>query len=157
MLTAQKTSAFKREYEIEIDGRVVTTFRPSWWRSGGTFVVEGHEYTVRQNFWGVTYGMAMADGTVVASADRVGRKRWTVDAEGRTHHFRRASMWTGEQAMVDGEREIGSIRKLGMFRSGAVADLPALDPALQVFVVAVVLTMWDNQASAAASAGGGGS
>ena len=151
MLTARKTGAFSREYRIEADDRFVTTFLASWWRTGGTFTVEGHEYTVRQNFWGAKYGMAMADGTVVATADRVGRKHWTVDAEGRTLRFRRTSMWSGEQAMVDGDREVGSIRKLSWWKGGAVADLPELDPALQVFVVAVVLTMWDNQASAAAS------
>lgn len=155
MLTAHKTSAFKREYEIEADGRAVATFRPSWWQTGGTFAVDGHEYTIRQNFWGAKYGMAMSDGTVVARADRVGRKRWTIEAEGRTLHFRRASAWTGEQAMVDGDREIGTIRKLSWWKRGAVADLPDLDPALQVFVVAVVVTMWDNQAAAAASSGGG--
>ncbi len=151
MLTARKTGAFSREYRIEADDRLVTTFRPSWWRSGGTFTVEGHEYTIRQNFWGVRYGMAMADGTVVATADRVGRKLWSVDAEGRTLHFRRISIWSGDQAMVDGDREVGSIRRLSWWRGGALADLPELDPALQVFVVAVVLTMWDNQANAAAS------
>jgi hypothetical protein len=151
MLTAQKSSAFGREYHIEADGRPVTSFKPSWWQTGGTFTVEGHEYTIRQNFWGVRYGMAMPDGTVVATADRVGRKHWTVDAQGRTLHFRRTSIWTGDQVMVDGDREIGSIRRISWWKGGAEADLPDLDPALQVFVVAVVLTMWDNEASAAAS------
>lgn len=152
MLRAHKISAWKREYRIESDdGRVATEFRPNWWESGGTFVIEGHEYTIRQNFWGVKYGMAMADGTVVATADRVGRKNWSVDAEGRTLHFRRASMWSSDQLLVDGDREIGSIRSTSWWRSDAEADLPGLDPALQVFVVAVVLTMWANQASAAAA------
>lgn len=152
MLTARKTGAFSREYRIESDdGRVATAFRSNWWDTGGTFVVEGHEYTIRRNFWGVKYGMAMADGTVVASADRVGRKHWTVDAEGRTLHFRRASMWSGDQLMVDGDREIGSVRSTSWWRNEAEADLPDLDPALQVFVVAVVLTMWSNQANAAAA------
>ncbi len=156
MLTAHRPSVWSKDYEIEIDGRAVTTFRPSWWRTGGTFDVEGHEYTIRQNFWGVKYGMAMADGTVVAGADRVGRKNWTVEAEGRMIHFRRTSMWTGEQAMIDGDRVVGQIRRTSWWRGGATADLPDLDPALQVFVVAVVVTMWDNQASAAAASSGGG-
>lgn len=151
MITAQKISAWKREYRIESGGRTVTTFTPTWWQTGGTFAVEGHEYTIRHNFWGVRYGMAMADGTVVATADRVGRKNWTVEAEGRTLHFRRVSFWTGEQALVDGDREIGRIRQLSWWRGGAEADLPDLDPALQVFIVAVILTMWANEASAAAA------
>jgi hypothetical protein len=153
MLTARKTSAWKREYVIESDGRVLTTFTPSWWQTGGTFDIDGHEYTIRQNFWGVKYGMAMADGTVVAGADRVGRKNWTVDAEGRTLHFRRASIWSGDQVMVEGDREVGTIRRISWWKGGAEADLPDLDPALQVFVVAVVLTMWNNQATAATSGG----
>lgn len=151
MLTASRSGVFSREYEFDIDGQVVTSFRTSWWGNGGTFSVEGHEYTVKSNAWGAKFGMAMADGTVVARAEKVGRKNWTVDAEGRTLHFRRTSMWTAEQALMDGDREVGSIRKLSMWKSGAKAELPGLDPALQVFVVAVVITHWEASAAAAAA------
>ena len=37
-----------------------------------------------------------------------------------------------------------------MWRTAAQADLPTLPLPARVFVFAIVLTMWDNQASAAA-------
>ena len=42
---------------------------------------------------------------------------------------------------------------MSRWRRDAVADLPDLPLAVQVFVVVVVLTMWDAQATAAATAG----
>jgi hypothetical protein len=38
-----------------------------------------------------------------------------------------------------------------MWRGDAVADLPGLPPPVQVFVLAVVLSMWDAQAAAASA------
>jgi hypothetical protein len=151
VLTARSRGIWGREYDIEVDGTPVTSFRSSWWGNGGTFTVEGHEYTVKSNAWGAKFGMAMADGTVVARAEKVGRKNWSVDAEGRTLQFRRTSMWSAEQALMDGDREVGSIRKRSMWRNDAVADLPGLDPALQIFVVAVVVTHWEQSSAAAAA------
>ena len=46
-------------------------------------------------------------GAVVASADRVGRKRWTVEAAGQTYHFRRKSFWGNEEELVLGDTRVG--------------------------------------------------
>jgi len=74
------------------------------------------------------------------------------EAEGRTHQFRRTSAWRDDQELlVDGQR-VGSIRRPSVWRTNAIADLPTLPLATQIFVLCVVLTMWDNNAAAAASA-----
>ena len=88
----------------------------------------------------------------LAVAGRVGRKRWTVEAEGRTFTFERASFWRNEQRLVDG-RPVGTVRRLGAFPSDAVTDLPGLPLPLQVFVFVftVVLSAWDAAAAAAAA------
>lgn len=88
-------------------------------------------------------------GTRIASADRVGRRDWTIEADGVTYRFRRASPWRQEEELhADGIR-VGSVRRTSIWRGDAVADLPGLPLAVAVFVVAVVLTTWDSDAAAA--------
>lgn len=155
MLRAEKDGVFRRGFRIAADGREITTFDPSWWRAGGTFELDGHEYTVRGNMWGGKYGMVDERDTPVAAAAKVGRKEWTVEADGTVYRFRRSSFWSSEQALMQDDREVGRISKISAWRSGAVAELPGLSLPLQVFVVAVVLTMWEQQRAAASSGGGG--
>jgi hypothetical protein len=63
-------------------------------------------------------------GMVVAVANRVGRKRWTVEATGRTYQFRRASMWRPQEVLITNGRPVGSVRRVSLWRSDAVAELP---------------------------------
>jgi len=103
--------------------------------------------------WGSTYAMVDEDGKPIASADRVGRKNWTVEADGRTYQFHRASPWRQEEELHFEGRRVGSVKRKGRWRGDAVADLPGLPLPVQVFVHAVVLAMWDSSAAAAATAG----
>lgn len=90
-LEARKASVWRSRYEISVDGRTVATWDSAFWKSGGNFELDGRHYQVRGNAWGNRFGMVDADGTPVASADRVGRKRWTVEAAGQTYHFQRVT------------------------------------------------------------------
>jgi hypothetical protein len=49
----------------------------------------------------------------------------------------------GEELHLEGRR-VGSVLKKSIWRGDAVADLPGLSLPVAVFVVAVVLTMWDS-------------
>jgi hypothetical protein len=158
MLRAQKTSMWKRDYVITADGQEVTTFSPARWKTGGQFSLGGSEYTIRANVWGSKYGMTAADGAVVATADRVGRKRWNVEAGGELYRFQRESAWRPDQALMLGNKKVGTIKRASKWKGGAVAELPEMSVPVQVFVVAVVVTMWNKQAAAAgagAAAAGG--
>lgn len=150
MLRAKRVGLWRNRFEISVDGQPITVWDGSTWKAGGAFELDGTRYEVGANLWGTKYGMATADGTVVASADRVGRKRWTVEAGGWTYQFQRASIWRQEQHLLhpDG-RPMGSIRRPSMWRGEAVADLPSLPLPVQIFVLMVVLTMWDQHAAAA--------
>jgi hypothetical protein len=152
MLHAKRTGLWRNSYEISLDGRPVTVWDGGTWRTGGTFELEGQRFEIRGNLWGSTYGMATEDGRRIASADRVGRKRWTVTADGRTYHFQRASIWRSDQELVFDGRPVGSIRRPSVWRNEAVAELPGLPLPVQLFVLVVVLTMWNAQAAAAAAA-----
>lgn len=156
MMRADKYGLFSKTYRITADGREVTDFESSWWRTGGTFSLEGHEYTIRANMWGSTYGMADEDGAKVASAERVGRKNWTVESGDEVHRFQRASLLRSAQLLLRDGQEVGAIERASRWKGGATAELPGLSLPVQVFAVAVVLTMWEQQAASAAAGGGGG-
>lgn len=153
MLTAEKPSMWRSGYDISIDGGHVASWEPSWWRqSGGVFELNGQRYQVRGNVLGSRFKLIGSAGQPLASAQRVGRKRWTVQAGDRTYQFRRASMWRGDQELLLGDQAVGSIRRDSVWRSSAVADLPGMPAPVQVFVLCVVLAMWDAATIAAISA-----
>ncbi|GIH02100.1 hypothetical protein Rhe02_01670 [Rhizocola hellebori] len=151
MLHARKPSWWTNSYDIMAGNQLITRWNRSLWRNGGTFALDGHSYTIRANAWGSKYTMTLGTDRVIAAAERVGRKNWTVQAGGHTYAFQRTSMWRQEEALVTGGRVTGVIRRVSTWRTDAVADLPQLEPAVQVFVLAVVLTMWDNAHYAASS------
>ncbi len=153
MLTCRQRDFWGRSYDILLDGNHVTTFSPKAWRSGGTFTLHGIEYDLHTNMWGARYAMATPQGKPVATADRVGRKHWSVEVHGRVYRFERISFWKSDQALMSGDRQIGVIRRTSSWKMSAEADLPGLDLPVQVFVLAVVITMWRRNQAAAASAG----
>jgi hypothetical protein len=153
MIEARKASVWKNRYDITVDGRRLATWDGSSWKSGGTFGLDARRYEVRGNMWGNKYGMVDEDGTRIASADRVGRKNWTVEADGRTYEFHRASLWRQEEELHSEGRRVGSVKRNSIWRGDAVADLPGLSLPVEVFVLAVVLTMWDSAAVTAVAAG----
>lgn len=151
MLTARRASFWQGTYDIAVDGRPLTTWTPKVWRTGGDFTLDGRAYSLRGQGWGSDYTLTAGD-LLVARADRVGRSAWTLTAGPRVHTFRRASFWTGDQHLVEGDRVVGGVRRVGRWRADADADLPGLDLPVQVFALTVVLTLWAAQATAAAAA-----
>lgn len=152
MLEARKTGVFKGHYEIVVDGRPVTTWEKSMWRNGGTFHLDGHRYEVRANAWGTRYTLTRDDATM-ATAERVGRKRWSVDVGGHVHEFQRASMWRSEESLLRDGRPVGYIKRPSIWRSDAVADLPGLPVPVQIFALSVTLAKWDTASTVAATSG----
>lgn len=151
-MEARKISIWRSRYLVSDRGREITTWDGSAWRSGGDFTLDGRQFRVRSNAWGTRYTMTDDADTVLAEASRVGRKRWIVEAGGQTYHFRRRSFWGNEEELVLGDTRVGSIRKTSFWRGDVDVELPGLAPALQVFVLGVVISMWEAQAAAAAGA-----
>jgi hypothetical protein len=149
MITARKTSAWRSRYEIFDAGRSIAIWDGSLWKSGGDVDLGGRRYRVRGNAWGTTYAMTDDAGAPVASAGRVGRKRWTVEAGGQAYEFRRASIWRDEQELYVDKVRVGSISRPSMWRSDLTADLPGLPLPVQVFVVGVFIAVGEAQAASA--------
>lgn len=152
MLRAEKVGFWRNRYELTVDGLLLTTWDRSMWKASGSFELDGRCYEIRANLWGSRYGMVTEDGTAVASADRVGRRRWTIEADGRTYEFQRVSIWRREEALhLEGSR-VGSIRRTGGWRSDTIAELPGLPIPTQVFALIVTLTRWDRESATAGAA-----
>lgn len=149
MLQATKTSIWRSRYEVSADGRPLTTWDGRVWKSGGDFELAGQRYQVRANLLGSTYTMVDGAGATLASARRVGRKQWTVETGRATYTFRRKSMWSREQELLTGGTRVGSVRRTSAWRSDAVADLPGMPLPVQLFVLGVVISMWEAQRAAA--------
>lgn len=155
MLMARRVSAWRTRYELVADGQPVATWDGRVWRGGGAFELAGRWYDVKSNLWGTRFEMTDETGMLVAMADRVGRRRWRVQAGARTYQFQRASWWRSEELLIADGRSMGSVRRVSWWRSGAVADLPDLPLPVQVFVLVVVLTTWHTQAAAATASAPG--
>jgi hypothetical protein len=147
---ARKISAWRGRYRVTDAGREVTVWDSSAWKRGGAFELDGRRFTVRSNLRGNKYTMVDDVGAVIASADRVGRRRWTVEAAGQTYHFRRKSFWGNEEELLLGDAPVGSVRRTSLWRGDVAVELPGLAPALQLFVLGVVISMWNERAAAAA-------
>jgi hypothetical protein len=152
-MEARKISVWRSRYSVTEQGREITVWDSSVWKSGGEFALDGRRFQVRSSAWGSKYAMVDDVGAVVASAGRVGRKRWTVEAAGQTYQFRRKSFWGNEEELVLGDTRVGSVRKTSFWRGDVAVELPGLATALQIFVLGVVIRMWDSQAAAAAAGG----
>lgn len=150
-MTVRRVSVWRNRYEVRAAGRVVTTWDGAFWRNGGAFTLDGLRYEVRGGAWGTRFTMLDPTGGTVATAERVGRKRWTVTAGGQVYAFHRASLWGHRQELRAGDRTVGVVRRVSAWRNDVDVDLPGVPLPLQVFVLGVVITMWDNQAAAAAS------
>ena len=148
MIEAHRKSIWSGGYDLALDGQPLASFDKSTWRTGGSFVVDGRPYEVRSNLWASTYSLVADDGSLVATANRVGRKEWTVEAGTATHTFRRVSPWRHEEELHVGGQRVGSIKRTSVWGGDAVADLPGLPAPIAVFALAVVLTSWDLAASA---------
>ena len=150
MITARRDRPFARSSTITVGGRAVATWTPSWWRSGGSFTLQGEEFRVTSSLTGSTTQLLDGSGAVVASATRMGRKHWAVEAGTSRYDFRRASPFRRTQQLVVGDRVAGEVRAVGWGVGSAEADLPGLPLATQVFVVAAVIALWRRQAASAA-------
>ena len=148
MLTAERTGFWGTKYNVAEEGTPVTVWDTNTWASGGKFVLAGQAFHVRAGTWGTRFTLLDDRGAVVAEAERVGRKNWTLQSGGRTYTFRRPSIWRGDQHLVDGERTVGVVRMTSSWTGSLSADLPGLPLALQIFVLGMMIAQYQSAAAA---------
>ncbi|BBH71380.1 hypothetical protein ACTI_80650 [Actinoplanes sp. OR16] len=151
MLKAERKSMWRSQYDLFQDGVPVAFWDSSVWKSGGRFTLDGRDYQVRSNAWGSKYSMTDGSGAVVASAAKVNRKNWTVEAGGRVYDFQRTSIWRNEQQMLHNGIPVGVIKRTSSWTGNLEADLPGLPLAIQIFVLGVLIAVAEASAAAAAA------
>ncbi|MDR6316288.1 hypothetical protein [Actinoplanes couchii] len=152
MINAERTSFWGKNYALtRDDGTTVTTWDVSTWTSGGGFKLDGREYKVRSNAWGTKFTMLDDGGAVAAEAEQAGRKQWKVRAGRREYEFRRQSFWNWDQNLVEGDRVVGTVKRSSSWSGSLSADLPGLPTAVQVFVIGILISQWNQAMAAAAS------
>ncbi|WP_369200531.1 hypothetical protein [Streptomyces sp. PU-14G] len=150
MLHAKRIHLPSQEYELIEDGRALTTFSLHGGRIGARFTLHGVDYHVRIHRFSGVYELLDADGSVVATTDRV-RRSWNMTCSERIVPFRRTAAADREYTMLGDDGEpAGTIRRTGHVRSEATADLPGLELLLQVFVLVAVLLRRRRKRAAAA-------
>ncbi|MFB7652955.1 MULTISPECIES: hypothetical protein [unclassified Streptomyces] len=150
MLHAKRTHPPAQEYEFTEDGRALTTFSLRRGRIGARFTLHGVDYLVRTHRFSGVYELLDADGTAVATTDRV-RRSWNMTCSGRSFRFRQTAAASREYTMTgDSGQPVGTIRRTGHVHSEVTADLPGLKRVLQVFALTVVLLRGRRKRAAAA-------
>lgn len=155
MLEAHRATSFRSRWEVREDGAPLMVLEKKGWRSGVEYTLDGTTYEVRSTWTGSQYTLTSGDAEI-AQAHRIGRKRWSVSTPEGEFHFRRRSIWKSDQEWVaapDAPSALGAIRRTGTWRGDAEATLPGMPTPLAVFVLAVVLLMWEQAAAAATGAG----
>lgn len=148
VIRARRMRTSRDRYDVVLDDAPIATWEKSLWGPGGTIVVDGHRHQVRVNLIEGTAHLTRAGGARVATASGIGRKNWTIEADGTTHHFRRAAPWRREQRLHEAGHTLGWIRPTGLGRGDAVGDLPGMPLTTQVFALALALTTWEAEAAA---------
>ncbi|MFE0683904.1 hypothetical protein ACFW17_24235 [Streptomyces sp. NPDC058961] len=150
MLHAKKIQRLGQEYTLTEDGRPLTTFSLRRGRIGARFTLGGADYLVRTHRLSGVYELLDADGTVVASTDRV-RRSWNMTCRERVIPFRRTAAVDRAYTMIGDDGEpVGTLRRTGHAHSETTADLPGLELVLQVFALVVVLLRRRRRRTAAA-------
>lgn len=151
MLTAHSESFWRGSFVISVDGRPVAHWEPRAWRTGARIDLGGRALVMG----GVGFsGYRLTEGDrLLAVAHRAGRRRWSIEeAGGRVHRFQRASIWRGDQDLVDSsERVLGGVRRTSHWSGDVEAHLPGLDLPVQVFAVGIVLALWQAASTTAAT------
>ena len=59
MMSAHRTSAWRGDHDVLVEGRPVATYARSAWRRGGVLETDARRYGVRSNAWGTDYALAV--------------------------------------------------------------------------------------------------
>lgn len=152
MLTAERTDVQLGQYTITQESRMLTTITLERRGSGGRFDLDGASYRIRPQSLRRSYDLVGDGQSLVATAEGVRRRLWTVQADEQIYRFRRNSIRArGESLLDSADRPLGSIIRSGRWKVGAVGDLSGVDTRVQIFAIAVALVRWRQRQRTAAA------
>lgn len=139
MIHVDRTERLPDRYALRREQRLLGSVTLGPRMSGGTFQVDGIAYEVRADTVRGSYDLLAADGSVLATAERVHRRHWSVRTADGTSPFRRGGLARAESLTDADGHELGRITRSGRRSAGAVVDLPGLDVTVQAFALTLAL------------------
>jgi hypothetical protein len=155
MFEIERTSWLGRRYAVRDDAG-----RGGEWQPRGrlseelTGEIGGAAYELRRD--GRTRFVLTRNGEELATATAA-KRRWTIEAGGTRYELAQPSKGPWHMELRRGAETIGRISRGRSSRGKFVCELPAeLDPALQVFVGLVAMTLWGRAVSSTGISAAGG-
>ena len=157
-MQAMPTNAFSSRYIVSEDGAVVADVQYAPLRERATVHIGDRSLELVRR--GPVRGslVLMEHGAEVAQAERAGAmsRVWHIRSTTGNYDLTKPSWWSRAYELRSKEGTVGSIQPKGFLKRGVTVDLPSqMAIELRVFVLAVVLTLWRREDSAAAAASGG--
>jgi hypothetical protein len=151
MLRARRRGFFRREYEVYSDDAQVTVLTGAR-REGCEFTLPDAGYRVERD--GRKRFVLTGPNGRVAAADRQSGREWTIQTAGGNLTLAKPSIWRSGWEIRG--TTTGEIRQDGWFSRTYAADVPPDVPLpVAVFVLYVVLVIFERQAAASSAAAGG--
>ena len=151
MLTVRSHGSWKHGFDVlDESGTPVGTFEGSAWRERGRIRAAGQEWEFRRERYR-RLSLAGPRG-VYATAERVSAwsGRWQLLAGGRPYELAKAGWFSRRYQLKADGAVVGELSPRGVFGTKADVTLPPeFPPAVQVFAVAVVMTLWRREQAAA--------
>jgi hypothetical protein len=135
---------FSNSFRLQQPHGTVAELDVSQWREKAEFDVQGGHYRLYREGLASGAFVLESQGKVLARAFKPSafRARFELEVGGRAFTLRRTRMRSGF-GLFQGERQVGSVQRAGMFTRRALIDIPDdWPPAAQVFVFWLVLVMW---------------
>lgn len=151
MIEAVPKSWFSGDYRLQQAPGTVAELDVSGWREKAEFDIHGGHYRLDREKAPSRAFVLMRDTQQLARALKPSafRSRFEVQVGGRTFEMRRGG-WQSNFTLLDGERQVGSVRRAGVFTRRAIIDLPDDWPLpVQVFVFWLALVIWNREQEAA--------
>ena len=153
MIELKKRSLFSSEYVARDNGVVVGELSRSKWRDQGRFTVQGRDLKLkREGALKDTFTLFDGDAAILqVKQPRVLRHKLEFQYDGRDFAIRDKAWYSSTVLVESGGSLVGSVRKRGLFSTGATVDLPdSLPLAVRVFVGWIAMVRWDAAAAAVA-------
>jgi hypothetical protein len=154
MLEAIPTGIFSNRFRLEQENKLLGEFDPSIWRDKAQLELEDGTYQLYRE--GAISGDFVLEhnGKIAARATKPSAFRgiFEVELANRVLTLRKPSIWSRSFVLLDGEKEIGRIRQLGVVRRRTHIDLPAEWPlSTRIFLFWLAFIIWKREHAAAAS------
>jgi hypothetical protein len=149
VIEAVPSGWFSNSFRLQQAHGTVAEINLSGWREKAEFAIQGGSYRLYREGFASGAFVLEGQGQTLARAWKPSalRARFELEFPGHTFTMRRTGMGRGFGVFA-GERQVGSIRRAGLFTRRTIIDLPAdWPPAAQVFAFWLALIIWRREES----------